>query len=136
MSSAAYLTMDQDDPISISEWLAFCEKHGIIYRPNVIGRNVFQSDDIQVSFGVPKSYPLPTLPSGQFDFSKAEPPFEATRITVSTFYGGNLEGVARIAALIWEKWDSIQVSADPEIRRLFTRGVLVSTRPAPAELEE
>jgi hypothetical protein len=139
MSSAAYLKADEDCPIGRNDWLAFCKRQGIRYSPNTIGRNTFYRDDVEICFGAESYDELPTLPSGRLDFSKAAPPTEATRITVSTFYGGNLDGVAAMVALIWDQWQGISVSADPEIVRVLTRRVearRAASRPPGTEAAE
>lgn len=121
MSSAAYLTIDRKDydPIPASEWLEFCAQHAIRYSPNTVGQNVFYADDVEITFG--EYGTISKSPDGRPDFSTARPPDGAYDVTVSTFYDGNLEGVARMAALIWHRWGRATLDAAPEIQRIFAR---------------
>ena len=118
MSSAAYLTINRQDydPIPVSEWLEFCERHAIRYSPNTVGQNVFYADDVEITFGGPTQGAIERA-NGRPDFATAKPPSSAYDVWVSTFSGGNLHGVARMAALIWLQWGRASLDADPEIQR-------------------
>ena len=114
MSSAVYISFEK--PISLQEWQEFCNENVIRYNPNTIGHNVFYYDDIEIHFGNPVYYELPKLENGMPDFNKASPENEATKIVVSTYWMGNLEGVAEITKRILSKWKSKYIDSDPEMK--------------------
>lgn len=110
MSSAAYFEFDE--PISRSDWLAFCEEQGIIYSQNTVGGTVSYKGDIEVSFGEPHYHDR---------WQDNELPEKASGLTVSTFYGGNVAGVAELTKAVWRRWQGASVRADPEVREAMWR---------------
>lgn len=94
MSSMSELKFKE--PITLKEWKKFCSDFGIRYSPNTVGRNTFYNGDTEICFGECNWEELPKTPTGQLDFSKATPFDEAKKITVSTYFCGNLEGVVQV----------------------------------------
>lgn len=115
MSSAAYLKLSK--PIKRDEWLSFCEKTRIEFSPHTICQNVFYRGDTEIKLR-PNDGILPRKTNGQPDFENAAPPEEATSITVSTFWMGNLEGVAEVVHAIQKQWP-VEVEFDPELKSLI-----------------
>lgn len=96
MSSAVYLELETQ--IDRDQWAEFCRTHGIRFSPNTVGQNVFYHGDTQITLG-PDKGTLPMI-GERADFDRAEPPHRAKTITVSTYWMGNLLGVADIAHAI------------------------------------
>jgi hypothetical protein len=105
MSSAIYLKFKE--PITLSDWEAFCTSREIEYSPATVGGNVFYRRDVEIHFGDPsyKTY-IPPF----------RPPREAKEICVSTFWMGDLEAVTKAARAILERWTGIW-GADPELEK-------------------
>ena len=83
MSSA--ITWTRDTPISVGDWMTFCRQEHILHSPRVIGKNVFHFgglSGIEITFGEANYTSLPE---------------HAHEIIISTFFLGDLRGVARIA---------------------------------------
>lgn len=110
MSSAAYLTWDQDEGVTLDQWEAFCDANNIKFRPRT-GSNVFYQGQVEITFGE-----LPRLPNGKWDLNTTEPPAYAERITFSTYHMG--EAMPQVAELAWRLWleHGGMLQADVEIR--------------------
>jgi hypothetical protein len=122
MSHAAYF--DFDEPVTLGDWSAFCQEHAIEYSPNTVGQNVFYAGDIEVHFGgYDEQGSLEYNVSGSPKWETAKPPEKATHITVSTFWGGNIRGVAGLAASLW-LWSHGQAkcSGDPDVVAIMLAG--------------
>ncbi len=107
MSSSVSLTFD--DPITIGEWSAFCRASGIAYNQNTVGGNVFYADVIEICFGE-------NTFMGRWQDNV--PPLQAQKITVGTYWMGDLRSVARVAQAILRKWAGHSES-DPEVASLM-----------------
>jgi hypothetical protein len=116
MSSA--VTIYPEKPVPRAEWNGWCAFVGIHYSPNTIGRNVSYLDQVQITFGEPSYDPLPELPGGKLDFSKAEPPESAVEIHVSSYFMSNLAEVAAVAGAVLKRFGG-RWSADPELEHLL-----------------
>ena len=105
MSSAAYLSFIK--PISHSDWLNFCKKEDIEYSPNTVGWNVYYDSPnhcgVEIKFG-------------KTDFNNKQHPEFAEEITVSSFYGRNLERIAEITTKILSKFNGVYDTWDEGIR--------------------
>jgi hypothetical protein len=116
--------LEFNDPIPLDEWLSFCSENRIEYSPRTVGRNVFYRGDTQITFGESpgESIELPRLPSGELDFGQAKPPDRAARIIVSTYWMGNLEGVADVAKRILSHWPGSVLESSPELASRLSAG--------------
>ena len=97
MSSAVYLEFE--DGIELRDWELFCGKNNIQYSPQIIGRNVFHDNQVEIVFGRPFYKELP-LVDGRYDFNKVKPRSVAYRIVVSSYYMRNLAQIVGIAEKI------------------------------------
>lgn len=91
MSSA--ITLRFETPIPLAAWQIFCTTHDITYSPHTVGGNYYYQDDIEIQFG-----------ESDLHTENATPPSSAEIITVSTYYLGNLQGVATMAKTIIAQW--------------------------------
>ncbi len=115
MSSAVYISFKET--IQITDFLIFCEQHGIEFSPNTVCQNCFYKKGVQVvvdGIGV-----LPQKENGQRDFDNAKPPKEFDCITVSSYHGSNLDGIAELATLMLFQWHG-RYECDPELTELMT----------------
>lgn len=110
MSSAIYLKFRKAIPLA--DWEAFCKSLEIEYSPNTIGGNAFYFNG---NFGIQIMF-------GEHDFTQKNlpfhPPQEAAKITVSTFFMGDLKGVAKVAKWILQRWYG-SFQADEELQGLM-----------------
>ena len=121
MSSAVYLKFKK--PVPLKEWLKFCPEYDIQYSPNTVGQNVFYYGGfggVQITFGESNPVELPVI-GDMINFSKASPLSEASEITVSSFYGSNLDNIAFIAKKILVKWNGSFTCDDELMRHLIKR---------------
>ncbi len=102
MSSAIFINFTQ--PINLEDWMEFCKQYSIKYSPNTVGQNVFYRGNTEIQFGKRILEEHPKKVNGEIDFGKTIPRLEATRIVISTYWMGELEGVAETATLILGKW--------------------------------
>lgn len=116
MSSA--VNIDLVRPVSLASWQKFCAKNSILYSPNTVGQNVFYFDDVEIHFGEQNPVDLPRLQDGSINFDAASPQESAKEIRVSTYWMGNLSGVAMIANKILSRWKG-SFESDPEIEWLM-----------------
>lgn len=116
MSSAAYLTFIE--PVAIADWMAFCFANEIVYRPNVVGQSTFQSASTQISASPNGS--VQTDVDGRPDWSTARPPAQITKITVGTFFMGDLTSVGDVLQKIADTF-SCTASSDPELAHLLVK---------------
>ena len=116
MSSAVYIELETQ--INLKDWKSFCSQNSIEYSPNTVGMNVFYFGDTEIHFGESSSEKLPLLPSGEIDFQSAHPKETANKIVVSTYWMGNLEGVALVAKKILSRWSG-SFSNDDELNQLM-----------------
>lgn len=116
MSSAVSIHLVR--PVSLKSWRKFCDENFILYSPNTIGQNVFYFDDVEIHFGEQNLVDLPRLQDGSINFDAANPPESAKQIRVSTYWMGNLSGVAMIANKILYRWKG-SLESDPEITELM-----------------
>ena len=116
MSSSVYLKSPR--AISLAKWQTFCNKNGIVYSPNTIGRNVFYKGQVEITFGEPNFTKLPELESGSLDFSRATPGTSALEITVSSFFMSNLAEIAEVVGLIANQFPGMAWQAAPELSNL------------------
>lgn len=104
MSSAVYLKFPK--AILLKDWEAFCKTLSIEHSPNTVGGNAFY---FRGPFGIEIKF-------GDSDWKQKElpfhPPEQATKITVSTFWMGDLQGVAQVAKWILDRWFG---SYDPDV---------------------
>ena len=89
--SAVYIHADA--PITAPEWETFCAENRIIYSPKTIGGNIYYRGDTEIRFS-------------------------ANHVTVSTYWKGNLLGVASVARAILARW-SARFEFDKELRTLM-----------------
>jgi hypothetical protein len=114
MSSSAYLTFVE--PISLQDWMLFCEEHDIRYRPNTIGQSTFYGGSTQIT-----ATPEGTLQhdeNGMPIWSTATPPSVISELTVSTFFHGDLDSVGATINAIAERFPCSASSA-PELSHLL-----------------
>lgn len=116
MSSAVYIEFET--PISLKDWQSFCLQNSIEYSPKTVGRNVFYFGDTEIHFGESSSEKLPLLSNGEIDFQAASPKETANKIVVSTYWMGNLEGVALVAKKILSSWNG-SFSSDVELNQFM-----------------
>ena len=123
MSSAIYLKFDT--PIQLTDWMSFCATSGIEHNPRVVGQNVFYKygdtsyrDDVEIHFGNPIP-DAPRLQSGSLDLARVSPEPEAKEVTVSTYWMGNLDGVADVAKRILSIWPTHNIECAPELESLM-----------------
>ncbi|MFN2592941.1 MAG: hypothetical protein ABR532_08945 [Candidatus Dormibacteria bacterium] len=114
MSSAATITWEEEDePVSATDWADFATANGLTYSPRTVGGNYFyvgEGDrELEVSFGEGNGTSIPT---------------EARQICVSTYFDGDITGVAKLAGAIWKRWGGC-LDAALEVRAVFI-GQLVS----------
>lgn len=95
MSSAVYITLEEN--IDLQEWQNYCVLAGIDYSPNTIGGNVYYYKDVEIHFAPPE-------------------------ITVSTYWMGDLDSVARVAKKLIERFKGTY-SCDPELESRMTKDV-------------
>lgn len=116
MSSAVYISFPS--MVEIDAWMTFCEDHDIQFSPNTVGQNTFYQNQVQISLKGQGT--LPKLPStGRYDFDNAKPPQRFDEVTVSSFYGSNLDAIASLAKAINAKWDG-KFTADEELATLMS----------------
>jgi len=115
MSSAVYLKFKKAVPLA--DWEKFCEAQKIEHSPNTVGGNAFYYNGL---FGIQIMF-------GDSDFSQKELPFHppqaAAKITVSTFWMGDLDGVAKVAKWILQRWYGSH-DADEELKDLMVEETL------------
>lgn len=116
MSSAAYI--DVSNPVDLDDWRGFCDEVGIVYNPHTVGQNVFYAGQVEIHFGEANFDELPKLPSGRYDFDKASPYRFATKLSISSYWGQNLQQIADTVALILPRWPG-RVTCDPELLPLL-----------------
>ncbi|TLX15986.1 hypothetical protein [Rhizobium sp. MHM7A] len=114
MSSAAYLKFKEEIPLT--EWAAFCEEHSIRYSPNTVGQATFYGGSTEIS----------VTPQGSVErdernrpiWSTAQPPAFISRMTVGTFYQGDLGSVGSTINAIASRFPCT-ASCDPELAYLL-----------------
>jgi hypothetical protein len=113
MSSSATLTLI--NPIKCDEWMAFCESKGISYSPNTVGQSTFYSASTEISLSPHGSVRKDA--SGRPDWSTAKPPEEISKISVSTYFMGDLGPVGEVLNSIAIAFPCT-VSSAPELAHL------------------
>lgn len=88
MSSA--ISIELLAPINVFQWRDFCQANGIHHNPQVVDGNVYYRDDVQICF-------------------------EPQSIIVSTYWLGNICGVADVALDIMRRWRVTQIYPAPEL---------------------
>lgn len=109
MSSAINLVFDED--VQIQAWSDFCERHGIVYSPNKVGRNVFCQGKVEIST---EEEGTVQKRRGRYDWSTALPPLWISGMRVSSFHGSNLESIGELARNIAAAFPC-RASCDPEL---------------------
>ncbi len=113
MSSAVYITFNI--PILIEEWENFCKEHEIIFSPHTVGSNVFYRGKVQVVFGNPTWKESIGFKQGEFPEKCIQKAAEG--ITVSSYWGTNLDKIAKVAKEIKTMWNPRikYIRMDPEM---------------------
>lgn len=114
MSSNAYLTFFK--PISLNDWYVFCEENGIRYSPNTMGQSTFYQGTTQIS-----AEPYGTVEEDERGYpiwSTARPPEFLSRMTVGTFWHGDLNSVGTTINAIAARF-KCRASCSPELSHLL-----------------
>lgn len=114
MTSGAYVHFQEPGGgITREQWDAFCAEHGIVYAPEMAGRNVYLQGGrhgIECAFG---------QATRGADGEKAGPPEFAEHVHLSTFWGGpRKRELAVLAGAFWVRFGG-SMYAEEELRSLI-----------------
>jgi hypothetical protein len=96
--------------------MAFCKREGISYSPNTIGQSTFYAGSTEISLS-PKGRVV-TDKNGRPDWSTARPPEQIMKISVSTYFMGDLDPVGAVMNSIAAAFPCTATSA-PELAHLI-----------------
>lgn len=105
MSSAIYVTFDEDDHPGDEPWRDFCTEQGLVHSPQTVGGKTWYDTGIG-------------LGRGEVEVTRDTP----AQVTFSTYFmGPAMPRVAATARAFWLRFGG-QVEAAEELRPLFAAG--------------
>lgn len=110
MGSAAFIHLEHGECVERETFDQWCAEAGIVFSPDTVGGDTYYAGEVEVTFGKVRD--------------------ERQTLTISTFFMGSaMPQVAAIAYAAWLRFGG-DLSASPEVRRMFARTIGPRTPPS------